>query len=225
MNIRFFHEVLEFIYPQYCKSCERKLSSGEIRYCRNCFDQLVPTDLGNWIKKTTTGEHLDFAYSAYWYDEILQDCIHNSKYNGCKRLLRIISEMALSELEEAPEIMQVDLLLPVPLHKVRYRERGFNQAEIIARTVGERFNLPVKTNLIHRSEWTTSQTMLDIAGRRRNTEQAFKVTGTCEGKCVLLIDDVLTSGATSNSCAKKLKERGASTVGIFTVATPALSLK
>ncbi|NOZ09096.1 MAG: ComF family protein [FCB group bacterium] len=225
MITHLYEELLDFIYPQYCKFCEKKLSSGEIRYCRSCFEQLVPTKIGNWIKEVTTGEHLDFAYSAYWFNEVLQDCIHNSKYNGYKRLLRKVSELALSELEDAPEIMQIDVIIPVPLHKVRYRERGFNQADIIARTIGKRFHLPVKAHLLQRVVWTDSQTKLDIEGRRRNTERAFRVKGSCDGMNILLIDDVLTSGATSNSCAKELKDQGAERVGIFTIATPDFRLR
>ncbi len=223
-NFHISTAILDFLFPQFCKKCEQQLARNEIRYCRKCLANLEPTDLGNWITKVTTGNDLDFAFSAYWFDNLLQDCIHTCKYHGFQKLLRKISELAINNIGRYQEIENVNAIVPVPLHRVRQRERGFNQAKVIADALGKHLKIPVNQKILRRVKWTATQTKLDIESRKQNTKHAFRVKGNCSGMKILLIDDVLTSGATANSCSRVLKECGAASAGVFTLSTPKLRI-
>jgi predicted amidophosphoribosyltransferase len=110
--------------------------------------------------------------------------------------------------------------VPVPLHRVRRRERDYNQSSLVARSLGQRCLLPVRERLLIRHRWTSSQTGLSVQERRRNVAGCFQTTRSSEGQRALLIDDVLTTGATASACAVALKAAGCPAVAVLTVATP-----
>jgi ComF family protein len=112
------------------------------------------------------------------------------------------------------------VLVPVPLHPRRRRERGFNQAEIVALEVGSRVGLPVSPLALVRRKDTPPQTGLSAAERRKSVDGAFAVRRRCHvaGKVVVLVDDVLTTGATALACARALREAGAAEVRVLTLA-------
>ena len=133
----------------------------------------------------------------------------------------MINEMVqFAWLHEQP---QPDLIIPVPLHPRRLRQRGFNQALELAKPLGVMLDRPVEALLLERVEDTPSQTGLNEAMRRRNVKQAFDTTRACPNVHVALIDDVVTSGSTVNEAAKTLLENGAKTVCIWAVSKTASS--
>jgi ComF family protein len=109
-----------------------------------------------------------------------------------------------------------DLIIPVPLHKGRMRERGYNQSYLISEGLSRVLNIPVKAGILIRSRYTDSQTTLSREGRIENVSGAFEIKSKhipeIEGRRILLLDDVITTGSTTESCAKTLKENGAKTV-------------
>jgi len=100
--------------------------------------------------------------------------------------------------------MKIDVLIPVPLHRIKQRERGYNQSEFIARGIAAVINRPIMLNAVRRSRQTKTQTSLNLEERRKNMEGAFELVGgsikNLQGKRCLLVDDVITTGATANSC-------------------------
>ena len=208
------------IFPQFCINCESHLHNNEIVVCKNCLTGLVPTQLVNWADELTTGSHLDCALSAFWFDELLQNLVHKIKYNNYRKITKALVGAMVRVLESELSKLNIDALIPVPLHSVKFRERGFNQADSIAEELSLLLKVPVKYKTIKRCRWTVSQTSLDIETRRNNMDDAFIIKKKLDYSRILLIDDVLTTGATSNSCAKILKENGADWVGVMTIGTP-----
>ncbi len=214
------HDIENTIYPQFCINCESELNSKEVIVCDNCLNGLTPTQLGNWKNQLTTGNYLDCAFSAFWFDELLQNLVHKIKYDNFRKITKSLVKMMVDALQPELNELDIDCLTPVPLHKVKYRERGFNQAECIADELSKLLKIPVSSNIIKRYRWTVSQTSLDIETRRNNMDDAFVINKKLEYSRILLVDDVLTTGATSNSCANILKENDVKWVGIITIGTP-----
>ena len=216
------HNIESFVFPSYCHNCHKPVSNKEILICTNCLNLLVQTELDNWKLQVTTGDYLDAVLSAFWFDNILQECIHNVKYNNYKLLLNNLSTHAAVACNSTLIRTGYDCIVPIPLHKVKYRDRGFNQSDIIAHSVSRIIGVPVKTDLVKRSGWTQTQTKLSTQKRRQNMKRAFTVAGNSELNSVLLVDDVITTGATGNACAQVLKESGCRKVDIFSLGTPRL---
>jgi ComF family protein len=151
---------------------------------------------------------------------VVREALHAFKFGARRALAAPLGDL-LAEVAAARPLAPVpDLLLPVPLHPRRERERGFNQASLLARRVGRSLGRPVREDVLARVVATRSQTELDAAARRANVRNAFEVRQPAPivGRHVILVDDVLTTGATLSECARRLREAGAAVVGALTVA-------
>lgn len=158
----------------------------------------------------------DAAYSFGAYEDTLRELIHLFKYGRVRPLARLFGEWLVSAI---PRDQTFDLIVPVPLHWRRKLERGFNQSELLARAVAKRYGLrPV--NAVRRKRPTGVQAGLSNAKRRTNVSGAFQVKRKAQvaGRRVLLIDDVMTTGATLSACAAALKNAGARYVAVLTLA-------
>jgi len=158
------------------------------------------------------GEHLfDFARSALLFTSTLREIIHHLKYADRVSLARPLGDILKECMER--EAFAGNLVIPVPLHRSRERQRGFNQAEVLAR----RLRRPVATSLLRRRKNTPSQTGLTRNERKRNLAGAFEVCGRVSGS-VIVVDDVYTTGSTMNEISRTLKRAGAERVEVLTVA-------
>jgi ComF family protein len=159
-----------------------------------------------------SGQHLfDFARSALLFSRTLREIIHHLKYSDRVSLANPLGDILRECLQR--EAFSGDLIVPVPLHRSRERERGFNQAELIAARLGR----PVANRLLRRCKNTPSQTGLSRNERKRNLAGAFEVRGEVKGT-VIVVDDVYTTGSTMNEVARTLKRAGAERVEVLTVA-------
>jgi ComF family protein len=157
-------------------------------------------------------EHaFDLARSALLFTRTLREIIHHLKYSDRVSLAKPLGDILKECLEREP--FTGNLLIPVPLHPSRERERGFNQAELIATRLGR----PVATRLLRRRKNTPSQTGLTRNQRKRNLAAAFETRGEVKGT-VIVVDDVYTTGSTMNEIARTLKRAGAERVEVLTVA-------
>lgn len=164
------------------------------------------------------GEHaFDFARSAFLFNPALREIIHHLKYSDRVSLARPLGDLLKECLAREP--FTGDLVIPVPLHRSRERQRGFNQAELIAARLG----LPMSTRLVRRRKNTPSQTGLTRNQRNRNLAAAFEVRGDVK-KSIIVVDDVYTTGSTVNELARALKRAGAQRVEVLTVARVATDL-
>lgn len=192
--------------PPFCVRCSRNLSRGESRVCRTC--RRHPPDF-------------DFAWSACLYKEPLRHTIHRFKYHHKTQYAAILASVTARFCERhSLDLTQFDALIPVPLHPARLRERGYNQARLLADSLSRIYAIPLKDNLLIRHRHLCHQTSLDSKERWTNIQGAFKITSLqpVYGKRFLLVDDLLTTGATASEAARTLKHAGALTVGLLTVA-------
>jgi competence protein ComFC len=196
--------------PPFCASCGRHLSSEAIEKgsCPNCSNYKVNL-------------YFDRAFSPCIYTGSIKQLIHEFKYSGKDYLGKTLGKLLNTFIRDYQlPIEYLDFIIPVPLHNSRKREREFNQAEILSRQVAQEFNKKVLTDNLIRIKPTKTQTELTFRERCRNIENSFRVTRPEQIKDtnLMLIDDVLTTGATSNEAAKCLKNAGAKKIILLTLA-------
>ncbi|MGQ9561127.1 MAG: ComF family protein [Candidatus Oleimicrobiaceae bacterium] len=220
-----FAPLLDFVFPPYCVLCESHLQVYEHLVCADCWRRL-PT-CGQMVLWYRVGAgSLPPAWSlsatlAVWaYNENVERVIHLFKYNGYRCLAHPLGLALGGALFAAEAFSSADVLVPVPLHPVRRRERGYNQSELLARTASRLCGISLLADALRRIRYTTPQAKLGPAERAQNVRGAFAVKDRASviGKKVVLIDDVFTTGATSNECARMLLEAGAHSVFLATVA-------
>jgi ComF family protein len=183
--------------------------------CRTPFLNRFPLDdqgLCGLCRRGLTG--FDAAYSFGSYDGELRQLVHLFKYGRIQTLARPLAKFLSMAL---PLDRSFDVIVPMPLHWRKRFQRGFNQSELLARAVGKRWNVPVE-RLARRIRATTVQAGLTSAKRRANVSGAFRAKAAIRGKKVLLVDDVMTTGATASACASALKRAGAVSVTLLTLA-------
>jgi ComF family protein len=182
--------------------------------CRTPFQNAFPLDANGRCALCRSGlRGFDAAYSFGAYEGVLRELIHLYKYGKVKTLARPLSGLLAQAL---PRDEAFDAAVPVPLYWRRRLQRGFNQAELLARGLSRRTGIPV-VRALGRLRPTPAQAGLSNSARRQNVSQAFRARGV-QGKRILLIDDVMTTGATAASCAAALKQAGARRVSLLTVA-------
>jgi len=158
------------------------------------------------------GEHVfDFARSALLFTRTLREIVHHLKYSDRVSLANPLGDILKECLEREP--FSGDLIVPVPLHSARQRQRGYNQAELLAARLGR----PTDTRLLRRRKNTPSQTGLSRNERKRNLASAFEARRHVKGT-IIVVDDVYTTGSTMNEIARTLKRAGAERVEVLTVA-------
>lgn len=188
-------------YGPLCPHCGRPESSQKV--CRVC--QKTPLNVAP-------------IRSAFLFKDAIREVIHAFKYRGARNILLPLTKR-MTEVWQYHK-MESDLLIPVPLHANREAKRGYNQSALIATALGRQIGVPVAEDVLTRVRNTLSQTTLNQEERKKNVSDAFAYS-TCarlDGKCVTLIDDVATTGATLEACAVVLVSNGAKSVNAFTLA-------
>ncbi len=215
------NSMLNFIYPNTCRLCSTSLNPDEKIICQQCELFFKPTNLKNWITQLTFPENIDQAYSGWYFNDEIQQLIHAMKYLDSAKFGAVLGSM-LGQLLENEVKRQVDLLIAIPLHPVKARERGYNQAEWITRGLSKQWKLSYNFSLVQRIKSTVSQTTLSSKERLKNMQNAFKIKHPVEDLRIGIIDDVLTTGATISACAGALKAAGAKQIIAITCCTPQL---
>jgi len=228
-----FRQIFTFIYPKLCFSCERELRGDERFVCLHC-EQDIPsftfknndkhTDVENPVFQLFWGKsEVQYATSCYEYikGEKLQKLIHELKYNGRKNLANYFGEIMAQEIGSNPKLIDVDIICFVPSSKQKIRKRGYNQAEVLANSIAQHISKP-SLNLLIKKKNTASQTSKNVHDRHCNLENSFtvnkKTTLPNNAKHLLLIDDVITTGATLNTCAKVLLSEFHVKISVLTLA-------
>ena len=198
---------VRFIDPPFCQRCGTPYE-GQITTpfeCANCRDLALD---------------FSFARSAVIAREGLLDVIHRYKYYRALYFEPFLADLLLSRAVPALATAKWDLIVPVPLHHAKLREREFNQAERLARRLGAAANIPVETKLLRRVVPTQTQTLLSRPERLANVRRAFAMRRGrfLNGEQIVILDDVFTTGATTSACAKVLRSAGAGEVCVWTVA-------
>ncbi|MEA3436308.1 MAG: ComF family protein [Thermodesulfobacteriota bacterium] len=216
--------------PYLCSACLERYAPVESPICIRCgimFKSREGDDhlCGDCIKEP---KRFKIARAPGIYDRTLMKAIHCLKYSGKIQMARPFGMLLFAAFIRFWHIKNIDLIIPVPLHTKRLKERGFNQSYLLVRNWKqlaaklsiEMSNIAVERNVLVRSRWTEPQTGLGRKKRMKNIKNAFKVNdcSRVSGKRILLVDDVLTTGATVNECAKTLISDGAKRVDVLTLA-------
>ena len=201
-----------------CRRCIASLEPLEAGFfcvsCRTPFQNEFPLDSEGRCPLCRTGlRGFDAAYSFGAYQGVLRQLVHLYKYSGIKTLARPLADLLVRAL---PPDQQFDAIVPVPLHWLRRWKRGFNQSALLAQLLSRRTGIPIR-NALRRTASTRTQAGLSNHARRENVARAFRARPV-EGKRLLLLDDVMTTGSTAAACALALKRAGARRVTLLTLA-------
>ncbi|MDD2499145.1 MAG: ComF family protein [Desulfitobacteriaceae bacterium] len=189
-----------------CQSCATFLQSGK-KLCANC-------------RNVSTEFWFDTARAALPYEGEVRKCLHLFKYRGKSSLARFLGSLMLEAIQNDDRFHCPDRVVPVPLHPAKLKERGYNQAGLLAEEIARGLGLPLDSNLLVRQINTPSQTGLAKNARVKNLVGAFmlKENWKIRHKRILLVDDIYTTGATVNACAQILKKGGADYVYVAAAA-------
>lgn len=206
--------MLHFVYPRLCFGCNKSLLDQEQVLCLGCANDLPLTNYhhiaDNESSRRFAGrikfEHAtSFAY--FTKDGLVQQLLHEFKYKNNKVVGVFLAKRFAAALRKTTWIQEVDVIIPVPLHKSKENKRGFNQSEIISQTLSSVLNITADSQSLIRIANTDSQVQKSRAERAENMSRAFSIKDAAhlKGKHVLLIDDVLTTGATIEACVLALQ--------------------
>ncbi len=228
---------LDLIYPRSCAGCGCCLAADDSHLCWECksdiqiivhpFCSICGDPLQGRIDHSFTcyhccesRPHFDQARSAVRFRGILPRMIHHFKYSFAFWLEEDLAELLLACCQTHFDSAAIDFIAPVPLFHARQRDRGYNQSALLAEALARRLRLPCRPRAARRVRDTLTQTHLTADERASNVHLAFSVPrpSVVFGRRVLLIDDVMTTGATVNECARALKQAGAAQVLVATLA-------
>jgi ComF family protein len=206
--------------------CENPLIEGEQHICLYCLCDLPRTNYhiykGNPARALLAGFEKVNEVTAYLYfrkDGMVQKLVHSFKYYGNKSLAEYLGRIAAIELKEYGFYASVETIIPMPLHPKREKKRGYNQSECIANGIASIYGCGIDRTSLNRITETVSQTRKSVYERHVNVENIFNLTNPEKlfGKHVLLVDDVMTTGASTSACIKMLSEVPEIKISIFSI--------
>ncbi|MFH1288948.1 MAG: ComF family protein [bacterium] len=203
-----FNAFVDFIWPPKCLICDNSLENGEKFICDECEKAVIlfsPVD-----SRFRRNDAFSRKFIIGSYENSLREAIHQFKYNKRIALRKYFSVLINDYIERNNVLDKVDIIIPVPLFPTKKRERGFNQSELLANEIDKKWNLAVSSKNLYRARHTEPQNKLNYSQRKRNIKGAFRLKNknSVKGKSVLLVDDIVTTGATVNECSKVLKKDG-----------------
>ena len=222
-----FNSILNLFYPRVCAACGEPLLKDEKTVCLKCRYLLPKTgyelNLENPLAQHFYGRVRFHAVTACFFfakTGKVQHLIHELKYKGNKEAGFFLGQQLGETIKDAPLFQSIDYLIPVPLHPKREKQRGYNQSLVIALGIHEATGITVVDKYLIRAVYTNTQTHKTADERFNNVQNVFEVRFADElaGKHVLLVDDVLTTGATLESCAQALESIPGITISIATAA-------
>lgn len=199
---------LQLIAEPRCKKCSKPIDQEQSEYCSDC---------------KRKDYHFEYGYSLWVYDSIMKKSISDFKYNHKREYARYYIEKVILSYGNSIKRLAPDAIVPVPIHKSKYRERGYNQAEILAKGIGKELEIPVLPQLLIRDKKTLPQKQLSDKERLKNLKEAFVVSNKALNdypkrlKRILLVDDIYTTGSTIEACTGELKRNGIEHVYFITL--------
>jgi ComF family protein len=222
-----FSDTLHLAYPHICTGCGSDLLDKENLLCLHCIKNLPNTHFAqhpdNPIEKTFWGRiPVSAAHSQYYFakESLIQHLIHQLKYKGNKEIGFYLGQLMGNTLLNTNRFNSIDYLIPLPLFQDKERKRGFNQATIICNGMAKAMNIPVLTGNVIRQRFTETQTHKHRAERWQNVEGSFVIKNpdALKGKNILLVDDVITTGASLDACGTAILQTEGTKLFIATLA-------
>lgn len=227
VKLSFVNSIIELFYPSVCAACGNSLFRWENLVCTRCRNQLPKTGYelneDNPLARLFYGKvRLKAVMACFFFSKEgkVQHLIHELKYKGNQEAGVFLGQEIGNAIKEAPLYQGIDYLIPVPLHPKREKVRGYNQSKMISQGISEVTGIPIGDNFLTRSVNTATQTHKTKEERWQNVRDIFEIQHAeqLEGKYVLLVDDVLTTGATLEACALKLSSIHGITISCATAA-------
>lgn len=213
---RLGQKLLDFIYPPVCGIC---LKPNRNWLCEKCENQLHQEKNIKILKKGDSfyEEHM----AIFPYQGAIRKKILEYKFADQSYLYHTFSQIIINDEKICRFLKKYDIIIPVPIHPKRKGERGYNQSELIAKELSKKQNIPVRLQVLYKTQNNSPQSTLSAVERIKNTENVYAIAKEnyeIAGKKVLLLDDVYTTGNTVNQCSKVLKEAEVKLIGVLTIA-------
>lgn len=226
MGSIFINGLLNLFYPRLCTNCGKALMDSETGLCLDCLYRLPRTNnyklIDNRPSRLMAGR-LPFeriaTFATFTDGGILQSVIHKLKYDGKKEYGVFLGRLFGEDLKDSDFVSEIDYIVPVPLHAKKIKSRGYNQSEFIALGMSEKLSIPVSTGVLIRTVYNPTQTKLSKTERWMNVRNIFDLDDekAYENKHILLVDDILTTGATIEACGIALSKCKNITISIATL--------
>lgn len=216
----------DYFLPRFCESCSIKLSLNEDILCNECLNKIERASAERinyeYTRKFKDNNIISDFFSLFVFekDKELQHAIHALKYNNKFKVGIFLGKLLGTNIEKSHPDWHFDLIIPIPLHQLKKAERGYNQSYFIAKGINKIHQKKVNENIVRRIKYTQSQTTMNIGERKENISGAFKIKKqtAVAGKNILLVDDVITTGATISECGMILMEAGANKIYAASIA-------
>ncbi len=225
--MKFFGYLLDLFYPNLCINCSETLVQGEKVLCLKCITDLPKTNFykeeNNLVEQRFWGKVKVEKGTSFLYfrkGSITQTILHELKYKRNQSVGHFIGKLAGLELQESSHFSTVDVIVPIPLHPKKELKRGYNQSKVICEGLSEILEKPIIVNNLVRIKENETQTKKSVYERYQNIQGVFAINDAqeFEGKHILLVDDVITTGSTLEGCISLLNQIKGTKMSVFTVA-------
>lgn len=225
--IKIINDIQSLFFPEICFGCNGLLIRNESILCIKCRHQLPLSnsihEKENEVERVFYGRSkITFACSLFHYKKegIVQQLIHHLKYKGHEEIGVFIGRWMASELVSSVHLNTIDLIIPVPLHKKKRRKRGYNQVSAFGKEISKKLGVPFKENILLRNKNNKTQTFKNRLARWQKQGEIFYVKDTepIKQKHILLVDDVITTGATIEACVKTLRSAANCSISVASMA-------
>ena len=219
--------LIHLIFPKLCFGCDNILESASMGLCVRCNHEVSLThhllnSYNEFYNKIEPFISIEGAYALFYFQKkgIVQKMIHALKYKGNQEVGIYIGKWFASELATHPFVNSIDCIVPVPLHRKKMNERGYNQLTAFGKVLSENLQIPFEQDFLLRNKYTISQTKKHFLQRFQNTQKVFSVNPniTQHYNHILIIDDIVTTGATLIACATVIKKNRNTRVSFLTMA-------
>ncbi|GAB4252995.1 MAG: ComF family protein [Vicingaceae bacterium] len=221
------NDFLNLLFPRLCVSCDNPLLKHEPVICTKCMLNLPKTNYhlinDNPVMKVFWGRvNITYATSFLKFTKKgnTQNILHQLKYKGRQDVGEFLGKWYAADLQQTDFIKNIDGIIPIPLHPKKEKKRGYNQSFVFAKGLSAGLNIPVENNLIRRAVNTQTQTKKAKYERWENVKNIFEINETeqIKNKNFIVVDDVITTGATMEACIQTLQEAGAKNIVVVTIA-------